>query len=92
MLGMFMSGGRQLLTLAANTEAIMGSKREMDFIAAVEPTTSPDAKWTVWALWSVITLVVALFAVFVAGADTGLLLGWVVGVIVAAMLMVFSRK
>jgi hypothetical protein len=70
----------------------MDSKPERDFIAVVEPAPSPDAKWTAWAIWSVITLVVALFAVFVAGADTGLLLGWVVGVIVTAMLMVFSRK
>ena len=65
---------------------------ETDFVTVVEPTPSPDDKWTAWALWSAITLVCALFAVFIAGADSGLLLGWVVGVIVAAMLMVFSRK
>jgi hypothetical protein len=52
----------------------------------------PDAKWTAWAIWSAISLGAALFAVFVAGADTGLLLGWVVGVIVAAMPMMFGRK
>ena len=32
-----------------------------------------------------------LLAVFVAGADTGLLPGWAAGIIVAAMLMVFGR-
>jgi hypothetical protein len=56
------------------------------------PMDSPEARWLAWALWSGISLVMAVFAVFVAGADTGLLLGWAVGVIVAAMLMVFGRK
>jgi hypothetical protein len=57
-----------------------------------EPVDSPEARWKAWAAWSAISLVMALFAVLVMRADTGLLLGWIVGVIVAAMLMVFGRK
>ncbi len=52
---------------------------------------TPEARWTAWAIWSAIILVMVLFFVFAAGLDTGLLLGWAVGVIVAAMLMVLGR-
>jgi len=60
--------------------------------SGIHPADNPDAKWTAWAIWSGIILVMALFAVLVAGFDTGLLLGWAVGVIVSASLMVFGRK
>lgn len=52
---------------------------------------TPEAKWIAWAIWSGISLVMVLLAVVVAGLDTGLLLGWGVGIIIAAMLMVFRR-
>ena len=52
---------------------------------------NPESKWIAWAIWSGVSLVLALLAVFVAGLDTGLLLGWAVGIIIAAMLMVFRR-
>ena len=53
--------------------------------------SNPEAKWILWAIWSGISLLAALFVVFVGGFDTGLLLGWAVGIIIAAMLMVFRR-
>ena len=56
----------------------------------IEPDT-PESRWAAWAIWSGISLLLVLFAVLVAGFDTGLLLGWAVGIIVAAMLMVFGR-
>ena len=52
---------------------------------------SPEAKWIAWGIWSGISLAVVLLAVVAAGFDTGLLLGWALGVIIAAMLMVFRR-
>jgi hypothetical protein len=69
-------------------------ERELDSYAPPidEPVDTPEARWTAWALWSAISLGMVLFAVLVVGADAGLLLGWVVGIIVAAMLMVFGRK
>jgi hypothetical protein len=57
----------------------------------IEPGDTPEARWTAWAIWSAISLVIVLFAVLVAGFDAALLLGWAVGIIVAAMLMVFGR-
>jgi hypothetical protein len=57
----------------------------------VTPEDNPESKWLAWAIWSGISLVMVLFAVLVAGFDSGLLLGWAVGIIVAAMLMVFGR-
>jgi len=62
-----------------------------DFGTTVEHVDPPEAKWIAWAIWSAISLVMGLLAVFVAGFDTGLLLGWAVGIIVAAMLMVFGK-
>jgi hypothetical protein len=52
---------------------------------------TPEANWIAWGIWSGISLVMMLLAVVVAGLDTGLLLGWAVGIIIAAMLMVFRR-
>jgi hypothetical protein len=52
---------------------------------------TPEAKWIAWGMWSGISLVMVLLAVLVAGMDTGLLLGWALGVIIAAMLMLFRR-
>ena len=52
---------------------------------------NPEAKWIAWGIWSGITLVMVLLAVLVAGFDAALLLGWAVGIIIAAMLMVFRR-
>ena len=71
-------------------------QREMDtYLAsgdAPPATDTPEARWIAWALWSAISLVVVLFAVLVFGADAALLLGWVVGVILTAMWMVFGRN
>jgi len=58
---------------------------------SIDRTDSPDAKWVAWAIWSSIALVLTLFMVFAGGMDPGALLGWVVGVTIAAMLMVFRR-
>jgi hypothetical protein len=52
---------------------------------------TPESKWTAWAVWSAISLFAVLFIVFVGGFDAGLLLGWAVGIIIAAMLVVFRR-
>jgi hypothetical protein len=52
---------------------------------------SPESKWVAWAVWSSVSLLAVLFVVFVGGFDTGLLLGWAVGIIIAAMLVVFRR-
>jgi hypothetical protein len=57
-----------------------------------EATYDPDSKWIAWALWSGIGMVMALFGVFCLGVDSGLLLGWAVGVIVAATLTLFGRE
>jgi|HubBroStandDraft_3_1064219.scaffolds.fasta_scaffold2494192_1 hypothetical protein len=57
----------------------------------IDRTDNPESKWVAWAIWSGISLVMALLAVLVAGMDSGLLLGWAVGIIIAAMLMVFRR-
>jgi hypothetical protein len=54
-------------------------------------TDPPEARWTAWALWSAISLVLVLLAVFAAGFDPGLLLGWAAGIIVAAILLVFGK-
>lgn len=55
------------------------------------PGDTPESKWTAWAVWSAISLLAVLFIVFVGGFDAGLLLGWAVGIIIAAMLVVFRR-
>lgn len=60
-------------------------------VGAPADTDPPEAKWIAWGIWSGISLVIVLLAVLVAGFDTGLLLGWAVGIIIAAMLMVFRR-
>jgi hypothetical protein len=59
--------------------------------AAPADEDAPEAKWIAWGMWSGISLVMVLLAVLVAGMDTGLLLGWALGVIIAAMLMLFRR-
>jgi len=58
---------------------------------SVRTEDTPETKWVAWAIWSSISLVVVLFGVLVAGIDSGLLLGWVVGIIIAAVLIVFRR-
>ena len=65
--------------------------RDLDTQIGTTIGNNPESKWIAWAIWSGISLVLALFAVLVAGLDTGLLLGWAVGIIIAAMLMVFRR-
>ena len=65
---------------------------ETDVAPPLPLMDTPEARWRAWAIWSAISLVLVLFIVFVAGADTGLLLGWSVGIIVAAMLIVFGRQ
>jgi hypothetical protein len=57
----------------------------------IDRGSNPESKWVAWGIWSGISLVMALLAVLVAGLDSGLLLGWAVGIIIAAMLMVFRR-
>lgn len=70
----------------------MDTELDTPIVAVIEPLENPDQKWLAWALWSGISLVLALFSVLALGIDSGLLLGWAVGVIVAAMLMVFGRQ
>jgi hypothetical protein len=55
------------------------------------PEDSPDSKWFAWAIWAGLSLLAVLIAVLVFGFDSALLLGWVVGIIITAMLMVFRR-
>jgi len=57
----------------------------------IQPEDSPESKWFAWGIWAGISLVAVLIAVLVFGFDSGLLLGWVVGIIITAMLMVFRR-
>jgi hypothetical protein len=68
-------------------------ERDLDtqFVTTIPAADSPDSKWIAWAVWSGLSLILVLLAVFGAGFDTGLLLGWAVGTIIAAMLMVFRR-
>ena len=56
-----------------------------------QATDNTDSKWVAWALWAAIALAMVMFAVLCLGIDTGLLLGWAVGVIVAATLTLFGR-
>ena len=65
---------------------------ELETHPDIELLESPASKWIAWAIWSGISLVMVLLAVLGAGFDTGLLPGWAVGIIVAGMIMVFSRK
>jgi hypothetical protein len=58
---------------------------------ATQPEDDPETKWVAWGVWSGLSLVAVLLAIFVGGFDPGLLLGWVVGIIIAAVLMVFRR-
>ena len=53
---------------------------------------NPDIKWVLWGVWAGLSLLAVLLAVLVGGFDPALLLGWAVGIIVAAMLIVFARK
>jgi hypothetical protein len=57
----------------------------------VQAEDSPDSKWLIWGIWAGLSLVAVLIAVLVFGFNSGLLLGWVVGIIITAMLMVFRR-
>jgi hypothetical protein len=60
-------------------------------IGTVAAEDSPEARWIAWGIWSALSLAMVMLAVLGAGFDPGLLLGWIVGIIVAAMLMVFGR-
>ena len=51
-----------------------------------------EQQWIAWTVWSLITLMGAVLAVWIIGVDSGLLLGWIVGVIVAAGLMAFGKR
>lgn len=53
---------------------------------------NPDRKWIVWAIYAMGSLILALTAIIVLQIDSGILLGWAVGVIVAATLTVFGRQ
>jgi hypothetical protein len=68
----------------------MDSELDTDVGTRIDRDT-PEARWLAWGIWSGISLLMVSLGVFVAGFDTGLLLGWLVGIIVAAMLMVFGR-
>jgi len=68
---------------------------ERDLDSNIGPSANigdtPESKWVAWALWSIISLAAVLFVVFAGGFNPGLLLGWAVGIIIAAMLVVFRR-
>jgi hypothetical protein len=69
----------------------MGRDFNSDIGVPTESGDTPESRWTAWAIWSAISLVAVLFVVFVGGFNTGLLLGWAVGIIIAAILVVFRR-
>jgi hypothetical protein len=69
----------------------MGRDFNSNIGTPADPGDTPESRWTAWAVWSAISLAAVLFIVFVGGFNTGLLLGWVVGIIIAAMLVVFRR-
>ena len=70
----------------------MDSESDTLFAPEIEPLVDPpEARWIAWGMWSVISLIMVMLGVFGAGFDAGLLLGWAVGIIVAAMLIVFGR-
>ena len=62
----------------------------MDLPRSFPRKDDPDKKWIAWALYTAGSLILALAAVMVLGLDQVLLLGWAVGVIVAAVLTVFG--
>jgi hypothetical protein len=72
-------------------EADMDRDINSDIATSTTRGDSPESKWVAWAIWSSISLLAVLFVVFAGGFDTGLLLGWAVGIIIAAMLVVFRR-
>jgi 4-hydroxybenzoate polyprenyltransferase len=72
-------------------EADMDRNFDSNMGAPPAPIESPESKWIAWALWSGVSLAAVLFIVFAGGFNPGLLLGWAVGIIIAAMLMVFRR-
>ncbi len=53
---------------------------------------NPDRKWIFWAIYAMGSLILALTAIVVLQIDSGILLGWAVGVIVAATLTIFGRQ
>jgi|HubBroStandDraft_5_1064220.scaffolds.fasta_scaffold563524_2 hypothetical protein len=69
----------------------MGKNFDSNIATSTTPDASPESKWVAWAMWSSISLAAVLFVVFAGGFNTGLLLGWVVGIIIAAMMVVFRR-
>ena len=60
--------------------------------STVEPQENPEARWIAWAVWSGLALIATLVAVLFGGMNSVLLLGWAFGIIVSAMLMLFSRR
>lgn len=49
-------------------------------------------RWVWWAVAAVISFVAVVAAVFVAHMHGALLLGWAIGMIVAATIMLFKRR
>jgi len=47
--------------------------------------------WVWWAVGAVISFVAVAGAVFMAGMNPALLFGWAVGMIIAALLLIFRR-
>ena len=74
----------------SQVEAIM----ETDTHAEVTPgfDDNPDKKWIVWTVWAFLSLALVIAAVVFIEVDRGLLLGWAVGIMVAALLMVFGKR
>ena len=53
---------------------------------------SVTTRWVVWAICAVVTFAAVAAAVFVGEMNSGLLLGWAVGMIISAMLVLFGRR
>jgi hypothetical protein len=47
--------------------------------------------WLWWAVGAVVSLIVVAAAVFIAGMHPALLLGWGIGMAIAAMMLAFRR-
>ncbi len=47
--------------------------------------------WVWWAVGAVISFVAVGAAVFMAGMNPALLFGWAIGMIIAALLLIFKR-
>jgi hypothetical protein len=57
----------------------------------MQQTTEPATLWLRWMIGSALTLASAAAAVFWGGLNSALLLGWAVGMVFAAILILFRR-